>query len=133
MYPEGHYRAAAFELALEYGSHPAPRVISGVPVVRNITFEDISIVSSQSPGSISGLNNSCFHRLTLRNVTFGSTTGSNKWSCSNVEQSSFVHVDVVPPVGACVNDNGKGACSSTQQDVLPALNFVPQGLPRQDA
>jgi polygalacturonase len=110
MYPQGHGgNYGAFALGLTYSGKPRRR--SGTPYVQNITFEDIHVVESGTPGSIVGLPESCFQQLTFRNVSFGSTTISPKWGCRNVQNSSFVHQGVTPPFDGCTNANSAGTCT----------------------
>ena len=106
MYPKGTF--GTFQLGLTYGDHPPPHGgPGGYPVARNITFEDISVASSDTPGSITGLKDSCFEHLTLRNVTFSVTT-SPDWHCSNVQTSTLVSSGVKPPLTGC-----SGPCSAS--------------------
>ena len=79
--------------------------------MRNVTFEDIFILSSQAPGSIVGLQESCFRGLSFRNVTFGTIENTSKWVCKDVDTKSFVHVDVDPPFGECEYTPGNGTCA----------------------
>lgn len=110
MYPAGHDGdGGAFALGLTYSGKPLAR--RGTPLVTNITFEDIHVVSAGSPGEVLGLAESCFDQLTFRNVTFGHITGSPKWKCQNVQNSSFVQQGVMPPFDGCTNDNSVGTCS----------------------
>ena len=111
MYPASHERnpVGAFELGLTYSGIPPHR--SGTPYVRNVTFEDIFILSSQAPGSIVGLQESCFRGLSFRNVTFGTIENTSKWVCKDVDTKSFVHVDVDPPFGECEYTPGNGTCA----------------------
>jgi polygalacturonase len=99
----------AFQLGLTYSGKP--RTHSGTPRVRNVTFEDVHVVSSGFPGRVAGLPESCFDALTFRNVTFGATVASPSWHCANVQNRSFVHDGVVPPFAECVNNNSAGTCA----------------------
>jgi polygalacturonase len=97
MYPNSK-SYDVFALGLTY-SGKAPKAPSGVPLVRNITFEDIEITSADSPGSITGLNNSCFEHLTLKNVSIRNLTSKDaSWGCSNVQLSTFTAQNVNPPI-----------------------------------
>ncbi len=111
MYPasRAHAPLGAFQLGLTYSGKP-PSIRSGTPYVRNITFEDIFIKSSQSPGSVSGLPESCFQGLRFINVSFGAIENSSEWGCKNVELKSFEHEGVVPPFGNCEN-TANGTCA----------------------
>ena len=111
MYPASRAKGAfgAFQLGLTYSGKPLKR--SGTPYVRNVTFEDIHVVSSGFPGRVAGLPESCFDALTFRNVTFGATVTSQGWHCANVQNRSFVHAGVVPPFAECVNNNSAGTCA----------------------
>ena len=111
MYPASRAKGAfgAFQLGLTYSGKPPKR--SGTPYVRNVTFEDVHVVSSGFPGRVTGLPESCFDSLTFQNVTFGETVASPKWVCANVQHSSFVHDGVVPPFAECVNNNSAGTCA----------------------
>ena len=103
-YPASRARSplGAFELGLTY-SGKAPVHRSGMPHVRNVTFEDIYIESAGAPGTIRGLPESCFDGLAFRNVTFGKLLNSSKWGCANVEAGSFVQEGVRPPFAMCAN------------------------------
>lgn len=112
MYPKGTF--GTFQLGLTYGDQPPPHGSpSGYPVARNITFEDITVASSDTPGSITGLHDSCFEHLTLRNITFG-VTRSLDWHCSNVQTSTLVSSGVKPPLSGC-----SGPCSSSRSAYMP--------------
>ena len=97
MYPNSK-SYDVFALGLTYSGN-ATKAPSGVPLVRNITFEDIEITSAASPGSITGLNNSCFEHLTLKNVSIINLTSKvASWGCSNVQLSTFTAQNVNPPI-----------------------------------
>lgn len=95
MYPT--YGGGVWELGLSYGGRP-PAHSFGAPRVRNITFEDISVVSGR-PGSIVGLNNSCFEYLTFKNVTFGTVQRPGTWTCEKIDLKTFIDIDNVPRIG----------------------------------
>lgn len=97
-HPGSEYHA--FDLGLTYGGK-SPAEQSGIPHARNITFEDIRVVSADRPGIIAGLDESCFEHLTFRNVTFTAISGSQDWGCVNVQQSTFAADDVKPPISEC--------------------------------
>jgi hypothetical protein len=113
MYPAVGRHAAtkygAFQLGLTYSG--TPRVHSGTPYVRNVTFENIHIASSGFPGSIVGLPESCFEQLSFINITFGKTVNSSTWNCKNVQVGSFAHQNVDPPFTGCKNNNSAGTCA----------------------
>eukprot|EP00947_MAST-08B_sp_MAST-8B-sp1_P002835 g2835.t1 len=98
MYPDPSKAYSAWQLALSYGGKP-PAHRSGVPRVRNVTFEDIHVSSSGGPGAINGLPGAgCMEGLTFRNVSFGALTQAKHWSCENVQASTFRQQGVVPAI-----------------------------------
>ena len=101
-------RGGVWQLDLTYGGKE-PSTWSGLfPRARNVTFEDVTVDAADYAGRISGLNDSCFERLTFRNVSIrgGSAASSvdaelGGWTCAYVQQSSFVAENVTPPFGSC--------------------------------
>eukprot|EP00537_Pseudo-nitzschia_pungens_P013150 CAMPEP_0172386300 /NCGR_PEP_ID=MMETSP1061-20121228/3876_1 /TAXON_ID=37318 /ORGANISM="Pseudo-nitzschia pungens, Strain cf. pungens" /LENGTH=147 /DNA_ID=CAMNT_0013115643 /DNA_START=398 /DNA_END=840 /DNA_ORIENTATION=+ len=65
MYPTA--AGSALLLGLTYGEKPPARR-RGMPLFRNVTIEDIDVVSAGMAGRIEGLPEDCLEGLTLRNV-----------------------------------------------------------------
>jgi hypothetical protein len=77
----------AINIGIQYGEN-----VTALPVLRDVTLEDIVGVYAAVAGDILGMARSPIRNLTVRNVTFQDS--SRGWSCANVNGS---HVsDVVP-------------------------------------
>mmetsp|Transcript_14668 Transcript_14668/g.40778 ORF Transcript_14668/g.40778 Transcript_14668/m.40778 type:complete len:141 (-) Transcript_14668:2435-2857(-) len=102
MYPTA--AGSALLLGLTYGEKPPARR-RGMPLFRNVTIEDIDVVSAGMAGRIEGLPEDCLEDLTLRNVEVRG--GTARWLCRNVDLSSLVVSNVHPSV-SCT-----GGCNSS--------------------
>ena len=117
-----------FEIHLAYGESPSNHP-AGKPIFRNVTFEDITVVSAGVPGTIEGFSNDCLEHLTLKNITIGSNeenngrgrgiaVAKNHWTCRYVDLESLTVSDVYPPVsctdGCIVSGSSTGLPTETE-------------------
>ena len=94
---------SAFLLGLGYGEKRPPRHRSGKPLFRNVTLEDISVVSAGLAGQFEGYPEDCMQGLVLRNISVGGEHAH--WRCENIDLDSLEVSDVYPPImcrGGCV-------------------------------
>jgi polygalacturonase len=109
MYPT--FPGYAFQVGLSYSdSHSQQR--SGSPLFRNVTFEDIVVITAGVAGSFHGLPEDCLQGLILRNVSV--LGGEARWTCDNVDLSSFIGDNVFPSL-IC-----NGGCNKTVDTTLVA-------------
>jgi hypothetical protein len=106
MYPKAP--GSAFLIGLSYGENTKPphNKRSGKPLFRNVTLEDISVVSAGVAGQIRGFPEDCLEGLSLRNITV--LGGAARWNCDNIDLDSLAVSNVRPPVscrGGCARSN----------------------------
>mmetsp|Transcript_40706 Transcript_40706/g.45875 ORF Transcript_40706/g.45875 Transcript_40706/m.45875 type:complete len:267 (+) Transcript_40706:870-1670(+) len=126
MYPTQTSRFA-FTIGLKYhrSSEKQRQQRAGKPLFQNVTFEDITVLSSSSStaaadrvvGQFRGLPEDCLQGLTLKNISvvnndddagrpskLNSTSNTNKWICNYIDLHSLVISNVHPPIscsGGC--------------------------------
>ena len=108
MYPKAP--GSAVMVSLAYGEAPDPSR-SGMPIFRNVTFEDISVASASVAGEIAGFPDDCLEGLTLKNVTV--SEGNATWLCDKVDLESLTISDVFPPV-TCGGCDSEGSAHSIE-------------------
>ena len=101
MYPTA--AGSAILLGLSYGDAPPSGGRSGKPLFRNVTFEDITVVSAGVAGQILGVPEDCLEGLTLRNISV--IGGRANWICNFVNLNSLTVSNVHPAVSC------SGGCS----------------------
>ena len=120
MYPKA--AGSAFLLGLSYGGKPPARGRPGKPRFRNVTFEDISVVSAGVAGRIEGLPEDCLEGLTLRNIDV--IGGRATWICNNVDLNSLTVTNVHPSV-SCM-----GGCNSSTGTPVTGVSAKPSAATR---
>lgn len=120
MYPKA--AGSAFLLGLSYGGKPPARGRPGKPRFRNVTFEDISVVSAGVAGRIEGLPEDCLEGLTLRNIDV--IGGRATWICNNVDLNSLMVSNVNPSV-SCM-----GGCNSSTGTPVTGVSAKPSAATR---
>lgn len=105
------------------GSHPDDKYDpNAVPVVGNVTFENVIGANVAIAGNFSGIVDSPFTPIFLSNVTFstGSESSSSSWFCSNV---MGVSEDVFPePCPDLLNTQAN--FSSSISSLHPSSSYV---------
>ena len=115
MYPTSS--GSVFLIGLTYGDiKNQSQHRSGSPLFRNVTFEDISVVSAGVAGHIQGLPEICLQGLTLRNISIHG--GNAKWICNNVDLETLTTEQVFPHL-SCTS----GCNSSTSFTNSPLVSL----------
>ena len=73
-----------FEIHLAYGESPSNHP-AGKPIFRNVTFEDITVVSAGVPGTIEGFSNDCNEEDNGRGRRIA--VAKNHWTCRYINLS----------------------------------------------
>jgi polygalacturonase len=121
MYPDR--TGIALIVGLTYQSdnpdHP-PEHRSGSPLLRNVTFEDITIASAGQAGEFHGLPEDCMEGLTLRNITV--LDQNTTWYCDNADSKSLTVEDVSPPI-TCADKCNSTVRQRLDEELLP-IDFL---------
>ena len=124
MYPKA--AGSAFLIGLSYGEPPVPgNKRAGKPLFRNVTLQDISVVSAGVAGQILGYPEDCLQGLSLKNITV--LGGSAHWRCENIDLDSLDVSNVHPPVtctGGCSSVGKAKSELNRSQDFVETMRFL---------
>lgn len=110
MYPNASGSVLLLGLTYQGGSPPS-KGRSGKPIFKNVTFEDITVMSAGVAGQIQGVPEDCLQGLTLRNISV--LDGQANWICNHVDLNTLTISNVYPPVSCSGNCTTCTSTSST--------------------
>jgi len=96
------------------------------PLFKDITFEDITVTGAARAGDINGFKGDLLQRLTFRNVTFKEAPKEG-WTCGYVDPTSFVAVNVNPPLTCSSGPSGWPQTPSDGIDGVDDDNVIGDG------
>ncbi|OEU22184.1 pectin lyase-like protein [Fragilariopsis cylindrus CCMP1102] len=117
MYP--NQPGSVLLLGLSYGNGPPSKGRSGKPILKNVTFEDITAMSAGVAGKIQGVPEDCLQGLTLRNISV--LDGEANWRCNHIDLSTLTISNVYPPVscsGECTTCKSSTSTSTSNTTLV---------------
>jgi hypothetical protein len=95
MYPDEPGSVLLLHLSYQ-GSSPPSKGWSGKPIFKNVTFEDITVMSAGVAGEIQGVPEDCLQGLTLTNISV--LDGEANWTCNHIDLSTLTISNVYPTI-----------------------------------